>query len=363
MSDKITFKELVDKISASTNNDEQSISSFITELVDIIESGLQNGETIKIDGFGKFEIDNARQIDHSSSHPESFLHFKPYKALRERLNAVTHHHALFISGHTLQQYAGETIKELLIERSRPLLHEITLEINQATESTSGMGEPASTDGERNSSTKLHPVENISERFKIRWTPAATAILMLLLATILIYLYLQQENETKRTTIKTPNSESPTTLTQIQVDSEPEKSSQSPEQLFEATNAEKVTKSIANTHQINSNDTLWSIASKEYGDGYLWPVIFRANRSLLGNPNQIPAGITVKLPNIENPGNLTESDSVSVARGYLNVYDWMKENRSQDARFYLWAAGYYSLSELQKVSDKADPSDLAFATQQ
>ena len=56
MSDKITFAELVEKISAKTDQSEQTTNDFIHELAEIIETSLGTGEKISISGFGKFEL-------------------------------------------------------------------------------------------------------------------------------------------------------------------------------------------------------------------------------------------------------------------------------------------------------------------
>jgi nucleoid-associated protein YgaU len=42
--------------------------------------------------------------------------------------------------------------------------------------------------------------------------------------------------------------------------------------------------------VQSGDTLWGIAKMFYGDGQKWPVIYNANRGVIGsNPNVIRPG--------------------------------------------------------------------------
>lgn len=94
MSDKITFKELVEKISANSKQSEQSTNDFIHELANIIETSLGSGEKISISGFGKFEL---RWMDERSGRNpqtgeeitvpgQNKVVFKPYKSLRESVN-------------------------------------------------------------------------------------------------------------------------------------------------------------------------------------------------------------------------------------------------------------------------------------
>lgn len=47
--------------------------------------------------------------------------------------------------------------------------------------------------------------------------------------------------------------------------------------------------------IQPGDTLSHIAQKYYGHAHLWPLIFEANRDKLTNPNQIPVGIQLQIP--------------------------------------------------------------------
>jgi nucleoid-associated protein YgaU len=47
--------------------------------------------------------------------------------------------------------------------------------------------------------------------------------------------------------------------------------------------------------------LWSIAEHFYGDGSQWPVIYEANRALIGdNPNAVQAGWTLTIPDLPTP---------------------------------------------------------------
>src|SRR5690625_7995618 len=56
MSEKITFKELVEQISRQSRQSRSSTTHFIHELVRIIEKGLKESGSVSISGFGKFEL-------------------------------------------------------------------------------------------------------------------------------------------------------------------------------------------------------------------------------------------------------------------------------------------------------------------
>lgn len=50
-----------------------------------------------------------------------------------------------------------------------------------------------------------------------------------------------------------------------------------------------------TYIVEKGDTLWKIANKFYGDGKKWQIIFEANQDIIGTPDKIRAGITIKIP--------------------------------------------------------------------
>ncbi|NBC64301.1 MAG: hypothetical protein GVY07_01390 [Bacteroidetes bacterium] len=94
MSEKITFKQLVELIAKQSKQSESSANSFIHELVQIIEGGLKNSGSVSISGFGKFELRwmkersgvNPQTGDEITIPGQNKVVFKPYKALRETVN-------------------------------------------------------------------------------------------------------------------------------------------------------------------------------------------------------------------------------------------------------------------------------------
>lgn len=94
MSEKITFKELVELIAKQSKQSESSANSFIHELVQIIEGGLKQSGIVSISGFGKFELRwmkersgvNPQTGEDITIPGQNKVVFKPFKALRETVN-------------------------------------------------------------------------------------------------------------------------------------------------------------------------------------------------------------------------------------------------------------------------------------
>lgn len=94
MSEKVSFKELVQQIARQSRQSESSTNNFIHELVKIIEKGLRESGTVSISGFGKFELRSTKPAqlpdpatgERVSPSVQNRVVFKPFKNLRDEVN-------------------------------------------------------------------------------------------------------------------------------------------------------------------------------------------------------------------------------------------------------------------------------------
>jgi nucleoid-associated protein YgaU len=49
------------------------------------------------------------------------------------------------------------------------------------------------------------------------------------------------------------------------------------------------------YEVKPGDTLWKIAKQHYGDGSLYPEIFKANQDVLTDPDKIKVGQMLRIP--------------------------------------------------------------------
>lgn len=112
--------------------------------------------------------------------------------------------------------------------------------------------------------------------------------------------------------------------------------------------------------IEAGQSLWQLAESAYGNGYLWPWIYYENTDKLSDPNLIVEGSSLSIPIPVDADNLSLSELEKVGFGYLSVYQWVRENNPDQARYFLWAAGSFSPDVLDMAAGNVDESDLAFA---
>lgn len=424
MSDKITFKELVEQISRQSEKSRNSTHSFIHELVQIIESGLRNNGSVSISGFGKFELRwmkeragrNPQTGEEITIPGQNKVVFKPYKALREDVNRPYANMKPKILGGTPPETEtdakketgdAESVEALPRESEPPPSHpppasekkseiidpddeEWIIERPKPKSKVSKPPESEKKEPEADEKPKLNipadadsdtkPVEkpksftareqvSVSTALKeakktddagksggMNWSYAAAAVIIALAIMVVIYFLQQRTYE--------PAEIAADTQPQQQIESvEPalpsgeEESSPSPGQETAADTDHEI-ETIS--YNVQPGETLWNIAEQELGNPYLWPWIYDLNSSLLDNPNRLENGTELTIPSISVTDSVTDNQLEQIALGYLSVYEWSIQHNPDEAKYFLWAVGVFSMDVLDQAANRVDVNDLAFA---
>lgn len=404
MIEKITFKELVEKISAKTAQSEQSVDDFIHQLTDIIESSLSEGKKISISGFGKFELRwmderkgrNPQTGEEITIPGQNKVVFKPYKDLREHVNVpyenlesrvirnsevegqITERPDILSAKPAAASFEDQgsahkkshntySIDDLIEERESPVRHAVSLtRLNTKREETT---DPLLSLDDNSSNFVFErdipagmKVSRIEQKKEIGRWPLVAASILLLSAVFLIIFMINRPGPSPQTSDLSTTEQ--TVLSQIEVQQDADEISQTA-QADERSSSEAEIRSSETGVQprvISRGETLWNIAQQEYTDPYLWPIIYDENSHNIVNPNQIVTGSSLRLPKLNNPQNLSRFERERVALGYISVYDWILQNQPDNARYYLWAAGSFSQEVLRNASERVEEADLVFATQ-
>ncbi len=368
MSEKITFKELVELIAKQSNQSQNSTNSFIHELVGIIEDGLKKNGSVSLSGFGKFELRwmkeragrNPQTGEEITIPGQNKVVFKPFKALREDVNKPFANLESKIIGDdpdaskpapkavplaaaaSVASTTGDiSIDDLLIEKENPRFPSAPVKKKP----------PLTTPSEE----KL--AREVQKKGIFNWSYAA-AVVVVLAAFIILFFMMQRLGE--QTDIA-PTADEPTeqVLTPIEPVIEPDEQVADDEEAEPGEELEQTSFETA-SHTLQSGETLWSIAESQLGNPYLWPVIYYLNLDLLDNPNQIPSGADIEIPSISDPDNLNEFEREQIALGYFSLYEWNRANNPDEARYFLWAVGVFSPDLLDQPPSQVDPDDLIFA---
>jgi len=99
MSEKVTFGELIESIAEETDRSKQFTHDFLKDFADVVNGGLEQDGTVNIAGFGKFKLKRVDEREGYNPQTEEKITipahnkivFKPYKDLRELVNAPYAH--------------------------------------------------------------------------------------------------------------------------------------------------------------------------------------------------------------------------------------------------------------------------------
>jgi hypothetical protein len=61
------------------------------------------------------------------------------------------------------------------------------------------------------------------------------------------------------------------------------------------------------HIVQEGESLWRIARHYYRRGSLWPLIYRENRDVIGDPEFVRAGVTLRIPEADQQDVSVRSD--------------------------------------------------------
>lgn len=390
MSEKITFKDLVEQIAEQSRQSHASANSFIHELVGIIESGLKTSGSVSISGFGKFELRWMKE--RTGTHPQTGeeisipaqnkVVFKPFKALREEVNEpYSHLKSRLIRGEYEPVPAGFDEEEAeesakpapsisgagksafeLDEKELPSVEELLI-IRDNPYFSGGK----SVEKDQHKQTGLPPAVALPDEDKMarevqksgefKWSYAA-AVIIALIAFILLFYMLQSTPEPEIAQTPQQTEQPLETPAAPAIESETDAAAE-PEPDTGVTEAEQA-EFETDTFTVEPGQSLWSIAETSLGNPYLWPLLYHLNSDVMLNPNQLPAASSLEIPRLSDPDNLNTFEREQVALGYFSLYEWNRLNNPDEARYFLWAVGVFSPDLLESPPSQPDPDDLAFA---
>jgi nucleoid DNA-binding protein len=424
MSEKITFRELVELIAEQSKQSQTSTNSFIGELVNIIESGLRQSGSVSISGFGKFELRwmnerpgvNPQTGEEITIPGQNKVVFKPYKALREDVNRPYAKMEPQILDESPDDSSGkdesgvnqisdedspsakassEDGDDFLIERPNPSKDKSVADTSDTKADQKSLGseiEPEDKEEEKKSKQeKVTPIpirtgsqtsekkDTVKSKLPANQkTPALTPgqrknlskkvqdsgnfnwTYAAAAVIVALAIFIIFLLSRQVTTNDSPELASQPEQITAPVTPEQDRSVEESEPPPVENESESEPTTETEPYFVDQGESLWSIAEGELGNPYLWPMIYGLNLDEVENPNIIPASAELTVPVISDPDNLSESQLEQVAEGYLSVYQWTKANNPDEAKYFLWAVGVFSPDKLDLAASSVDQADLTFA---
>jgi nucleoid DNA-binding protein len=397
MSEKITFKELVELIAEQSRQSHASANSFIHELVSIIESGLKTSGSVSISGFGKFELRwmNERTGTHPQTGDEITIPaqnkvvFKPYKALREEVNRpynflktrlIREDYDAVPAGFEENEEAESGKKNAGVsetsafrkgEKDLPTVDELLI-IHDNPHFSGGKSIPVIDTSVPLPKPIALPDEDkmareVQKSGSFQWSYAA-AVIIALIAFLLLFYMMQNRGETESAQAPQQTEQQLTSPPAPAVEGDEITDGTDPASVPDAsgvtddegTELTVQTEFTTETYNVEPGQSLWTIAESRLGNPYLWPLLYHLNNDILDNPNQLPAASDLNIPKLSNPDNLNSFEREQVALGYLSLYEWYRVNNPDEARYFLWAVGVFSPDLLESPPLQVNPDDLVFA---
>lgn len=344
MSEKITFQELVEAVSSETGQSDTFTHDFLKDLVQFINVGLEADGKVNLSGFGKFEL--KRMDEREGYNPQTGermtipahnkIIFKPYKNLRERVNARYGHLKAELIEEEAEKSTGKNTKTPAAKPSEP----------RSSEKPADEAEKAG-----------YPYDEFTTRRMAkgaRWIIAASALLLFSSIAFAGYRLISSND--------TPQKKSPVTEGRSEETinknanhrsaAVPGKKKQEPSSAAPPASAGRHTAqlNLPDKYTVKRGDDLWSLAGDYYRDHKVWPWIYNENDQLITNPDSIYVGQSLHFPVPEGrPGAYTHDDSVSIALAYVETYKIYRDLDRQRAHQYLAAAKKYEQDVLQ-ISD-------------
>ena len=373
MSDKITYNELVDQVAAKMDRSKEFVGSFINSMVVIVNEGLERDQKARLAGFGIFELH----------------HIPETTGTNPRTGKV-----IPIPGHTRVAFRPADAIEQHVNRSYAHLPTEVMEKPAAAEDDkpdeAAKAEPASEPAQEPAPTRADrpgppPAPPAAPRKRSRWGDLAAVAAVAVAAIVIASRFyggrlpeigdsllgftdslaakigdLLAEDTTaidlEATVADTAAQEiaatfydslEVTTVAELELGREPGgvEFAREPDVASVPLTTHTIPASAPTTtrfqtngarqHKVVPGDHLWNLAQEHYHQPLFWVHIFGANTGLIGNPDSLPYGETIIIPDFDgSPSALTIRDSVNLSMGALQAYEAYKDHNQEWSAYYL-----------------------------
>ncbi len=375
MSKKITFSELVKAFAESHDLTQQKAEDMIRGVFDLVIDDLEKDGKASITSFGSFELkDVAERTGINPQTKEEIVipahkkvSFKPFKALEQTVNApFAGLEPTLLGEQTETKETAATAKVEKEKEKEPEVFEDPFEevIKPAEEQADEAETPDSVEEEaeeeqEEKEVEAPPVFKAPEKEKGNEVSWVFIFLVLLIAGTGIWFFFLRDSDPGNIDSVVAGNQAPAQQETEQVEKVPPaetavKEEKTPETSATASEAktnvsaeskaqkEKPTPKEMTAYIIEKDEWMWDISREVYGEPYLWPLIFEANKTIDDDPNLVEPANTLMIPSLEgSSSNLTKADYAKLAKATKLVSEaYAKSGNSERAKEYSRFAAKY-----------------------
>ena len=346
MSDKVTFSELVKSFADAHEITQQKAETLIRGLFDIVIDDLEKDGKASITNFGSFstkEVAERTGINPQTKEEivipaHTKVSFKPYKALEGTVNAPF----ADLEPRLLGEETPEKEEPAVVA---PIPQEEKFEdpfeevISESNENEGEADEESYEESYEESEETVTPPPVYKAPVKEKEGSSAGMWILAILILLIIgsgiwYFFLRdsdavynnkevavnQPNQTEQTLPPPPPRED---MQPTEEEAQPAETKAEPTNTAStsSTTAEVTSSNEMTSYIIKKDEWMWDISRKVYGEPFLWPLIFEANKTTNNDPNLVEPAKTLMVPSLEgNASNLTKADFARLATASKMVSD-------------------------------------------
>lgn len=375
MSKKVTFSELVKSFAESNGITQQKAEEMIRGVFDLVIDDLENRGKASITSFGSFELkDVAERTGINPQTKEEIVipahkkvSFKPFKALEETVNepfaglepTLLGEQSGAETEETTANEEKEQEPEVFEDPFEEVIKPAEEQADEAEAQDSVVEETEEKKEQEENEVEAPPVFKAPKKEKGNEVSWVFIVLILLIAGTGIWFFFLRDSDSgsiedvvvENQTEAQDQSGQAEKVPPVQV---PSKEEESPEVSAESSDIkstakaepevqkEKPTPKAMTTYIIEKDEWMWDISREVYGEPYLWPLIFEANKTINDNPNLVEPANTLMIPSLEgSSSNLTKEDYAKLAKATKLVSDaYAKAGNSERAKEYSRFAAKY-----------------------
>jgi len=341
MSGTVTTSELTDRLVQQSGMKKKLAAEILHAIPEIIEEGLMRDGEVRVKGLGTFRMKwtqsrpgrNPKTGENVPIPPHYRITFLPEQSLKDFINRDNRLLSYTVvpeesSADSLQSSADSLQSSVVSSQSSV----VSLEKSELD----GQQEEQEIDYE------YEPEEPVRKR-RVHWIIPAAIVLIAALSVVFYFRNFYHEKKTEdrrqKSEVRSQKSEVSSQpadtgyglqVAGVQNDTAEQAASHEPQAQLKTQQLNLKTQN-SKLKTISEGKHLFQIAREEYGNPFLWVLIYKANQDIIKDPDQAIIGKTVNIPALEGtPNQLSHNDSLEVAEGFRLVWEFYKANGDQRA---------------------------------